>query len=168
MYTKYILYAQAIYPRRMPYSIWVGRMDLKVKTLIKDLKNKNPEIRRNATKELGKLQVEDTIEPLTKMANGGFRKFLVKYNLKDQITAIEALAETGNQKALMFIERIKYGRTRATYLTPDKLNEISPLKEATIIFMAEDNDLFSKTLVLFPQDLFYKQNGFWIFKIKIK
>jgi len=81
-------------------------MDPNVKILIKDLKNKSPQIRQNAVKELGKLQVEDAIDPLIKMANAGFRKFLTRYDFNDQLAAIDALAETGNTKALNFIEII--------------------------------------------------------------
>lgn len=80
-------------------------MDPKVKMLIKDLKDKSPDIRQTAVKELGKLQVEGAVRPLIKMANGNMG-FFKRYNAEDQLAAIEALAEIGSRKAWRFIKRI--------------------------------------------------------------
>jgi hypothetical protein len=77
-------------------------MDPRVKTIIKDLKSKSPSIRQDAARELGKLQVEDAVKPLIKMANG-VRGIFKKYNDEDQLAAVEALAETGSERALQFL-----------------------------------------------------------------
>lgn len=71
-------------------------------------------------------------------------------------------------QTVMFMEKTKYDKIRAIYLKPEELDIVNPLKKSVIIFMAEDNELFAKTLVLFPEDLFYKKQEFWIFKIKDK
>jgi len=68
----------------------------------------------------------------------------------------------------IFIEKSKYNKTRAIYLKPEELDTINPLKKSVVVFMREDEDLFAKTLILFPKDVFYKKDGFWVLEIKEK
>jgi 4-amino-4-deoxy-L-arabinose transferase-like glycosyltransferase len=65
-------------------------------------------------------------------------------------------------QTIIFLERAKYGKTRATYLKPDEIDKISPTKGTIILIMKEDSDLFMKLLATFQKDLFYYSDGYWI------
>ncbi|MCX6759909.1 MAG: glycosyltransferase family 39 protein, partial [Candidatus Nealsonbacteria bacterium] len=65
-------------------------------------------------------------------------------------------------QTIIFLERAKYGNTRAIYLKSDELDKIKPDKGTVILIMKEDSDLFMKLLTTFQKDLFYQSNGYWI------
>ncbi|MGE0083485.1 MAG: hypothetical protein AB7S75_03605 [Desulfococcaceae bacterium] len=47
------------------------------------------------------------MQELIRMADGAWRKFLCPYTLTDQIAAIEALADTGREDALIYLKSLK-------------------------------------------------------------
>lgn len=65
-------------------------------------------------------------------------------------------------QTIIFLERVKYGKTRATYLKPDEINKIKAEKGTVILIMKEDSELFINLLASFQKDLFYQSNGYWI------
>lgn len=68
-------------------------------------------------------------------------------------------------QTLMFIEKTKFGNLRAAYLLPEDLNQIKIDKEAIIIPMRYDEDLFVEIFGLFPGGEFQQKKGFWLYKI---
>jgi len=69
-------------------------------------------------------------------------------------------------QSVIFIERAKYGKTRAVYINSNELDEIKAEKGTTILIMNEDSDLFMNLLTKFQKDLFYKSNGFWVMTLE--
>jgi len=110
-------------------------MDPRVKTLIKNLKNKSPEIRQGAAKELGKLQVEDAVKPLIKMAKGN-RGFFKRYNTVDQMVAIEML---GALRKASYNNRIPKGDNRAVKLIRNTFERTVAEKEKGVNYKEVEN-----------------------------
>jgi len=66
----------------------------------------------------------------------------------------------------MFIERIKFGEPRATYLKPEDLEKIKIGDIKTVILpMRYEEDLFTKLLQKFPQGTLEKEDNIWFYKI---
>ncbi len=88
-------------------------------------------------------------------------KYVVANDEKVMVNNLPARAQTP-----MFIERLKYGKTRAEYILPEDINNVKKEKGTVILVMDEDSDFLIKLLSLFPKDMFYSYNGFWIMELK--
>ena len=68
----------------------------------------------------------------------------------------------------MFIERIKFGKVRSTYLLPKELNQIriDRSKGTIIIPLQYDENLLSEVYQKFPYGKIQKKNGFQFYEIK--
>ncbi|MDI6591727.1 MAG: glycosyltransferase family 39 protein [Patescibacteria group bacterium] len=69
-------------------------------------------------------------------------------------------------QTIMFIERTKFGKPRATYLLPENLTQIEPKKETVILTMKCDKELFKELSQRFPQGKFKKENRILIYEIR--
>ncbi len=68
-------------------------------------------------------------------------------------------------QTIQFIEKAEYGKTKAIYLLPDRLNEIKE-ENSAIIPMGKDNSLFLELYNKFPEGNFQKKDYFWVFNIE--
>jgi len=68
-------------------------------------------------------------------------------------------------QTIQFIEKAEYGKTKAIYLLPDRLDEIKE-ENSVIIPMGKDNSLFLELYNKFPKGNFQKKDYFWVFNIE--
>ena len=69
-------------------------------------------------------------------------------------------------QTIMFIESMKFGKPQSVYLLPENLEQIKIEKEAVIVPMKYDEDLFGKLQREFPEGKTQQVNQIWIFKVK--
>ncbi len=65
----------------------------------------------------------------------------------------------------IFIERAKYGKTRAIYLEPNDIGKIKPEKNTVILPLQFDDDLFLKLSQAFPKGEIQRTGSVWFYKI---
>ncbi len=76
------------------------------KDLIRKLRSCSAEERQRVALELARTGGEKGFAELIRMAEGGRRRWLGRYELADQLIAIRALAATGKEEALSYLQKL--------------------------------------------------------------
>lgn len=69
-------------------------------------------------------------------------------------------------QTIMFIENSKYGSLQSKYILPENLDQIKIVKDAVIVPMKYDQNLFNELEIIFPQGEIKKINEIVIYEIK--